>query len=194
VNQLKKERKIKSKDGVEYTLTVFEDIVTLNQGQIEYIERRIEKLESSHIESSKGIPINDVTFEQSIKVTELISQILGEFESIEEIIESEIIDTTLHAQTDRISNTEICIERDWDPDNVDYEIAECLKRSYKVEQIRLRFHPQTKKSWTRFGFTIRGYKGGRGVYNDAKLVIHFDEDPVEKDKSIVIITILTPDA
>lgn len=193
MNPLEKVKKIKSKDGVEYQLTVFEDVITLNKGQVDLIEEQIKKLESSDIESGKGIPIHVVPDEQSIAVTELIKEILSEFNSIEEIVKSGIIDTTFHAETERIQDAEICIDRDWDPENIDYEIAECLKRSYRVEQIRLRFDPETKESWPNFGFTIRGFKGGDNKYKDAKLVIHFDEDPWEDEKTIMVITILTPD-
>lgn len=193
MNLLKKViSKVKSKDGVEYTLNTFKDVITLTDGQISQIEEKIKKLQSLDVESSKGVSIVNVPDEQNTEVIRLIAGILKEFDSIEEIVLSSVIDTTAHAQKDRLDDVEICFDRMWDQENIDYEIAEAIKRSYRVEQIRVRFDPQTKESWPRFGFTIRGFKGGKGVYDDTKLVIHFDKDPLETSETIMVITILKP--
>lgn len=186
----KKTRIVKSRDNVEYKLTVFEDIVTLNDRQVRLIEKKIKELNSSEVESSKGIPIFNIPFEQSSQVIKVIQEILKEFSTIEEIVKSGIIDSTSHAELERKSDVEICIERDWDPEAIDYEIAESIKRSYSVDQIRIRFDRETKESWPKLGFTILGLKGGKRVYTPAKLVIYFDDDPIENDKTIMVITIL----
>lgn len=185
-------KKILSKDGVEYSLTVFEDVVALNKGQIELIEEEVKKHESSVVEK-KGIAVRAVSPEQNRTVINLISDILKDFSTIEEIVESQIIDTTFHAGFERMNDAEICIDREWNPDNIDFEIAECIQRAFDVEQLRIRFDPESKESWPHFGFTIRGFKGGPGVYdNHGKIVIYFDKDPVEPETTIMVITILKP--
>lgn len=188
---MKKEKNIKSSDGVEFKLTVFEDVVKLNKGQVELIEEEIGKIKSSEVENN-GVPVRAVTEKQSEKILNLISEILKDFSTLEEIVESEIIDHTWHAEHDRISASEICIDRNWNYEKIDYEIAECIKRSYRVEQIRVRFDPHTKESWPTFAFTILGLKGGEGIHNAeiGKIVIYFDEDPLEEGKTIMVITIL----
>jgi len=182
---------VKSKDNIEYQLTVFDDVIALKDGQIHQIKKKISTLKSAEIESGKGIPIFNIPLEQSTQVIGLITEILKEFKTIEEIVESGIIDYTSHAEMDRKSDTEICIARDWNHESIDYEIAEAIKRSYRVEQIRIRFDPKTKKNWPSLGFTILGLKGKDGA--PAKLVIYFENDPVEKNKTIMVVTILKPD-
>ncbi|HDR7368036.1 TPA: hypothetical protein QCX21_005944 [Bacillus toyonensis] len=182
------EKKIKSRDGIEYKLTVFEDVITLNQGQIELIEEAVEGLDSTEVEGSSGIPIRAVSEEQSMKIVRFIEEIVSGL-SIQEIVENEIIDTTFHAQ-ERISDVNICIERDWSIDEIDFEIAECIKRAFRVDQIRVKFDPETKESWPHLGFSIRGLKRGE-QRKEGRLVIHFQTDPL--GSPIMLITILTPD-
>jgi hypothetical protein len=185
---------IKSSDGVEYQLTVFEDIIKLNRGQIELIEEEIQRHSSSEVENNSGIHIRAVTDDQSAEVIDVISSILREYESIQEIVDSEVIDYTFHAAKERIIDPEICIERNWDPNKVEYEIAECLKKAFRVEQIRIRFDPVTKQSWPRFAFTIKGLiEREPKKYDEGKIVVHFAEDPVDKEQTIMVITILKPD-
>lgn len=183
----------KSKDNIAYHLTTAKDVITLNHGQIELLEEKINKLESAAVESAKGVSITVIEKEQSFAIIGFIENLLKDFKTDQEIVDSEIIDFTQHA-TERINDYEICIERDWDYEKVEHEIAECLRRAYNVEQIRIRFDPITKKSYKHFGFTIRGFLNKDGEkYKDAQLVIYFEEDPVDHDQTIMIITILTPD-
>lgn len=181
-------RKFISRDGVEYTLTVQEDIIELQPEQIKSIQDEISKLDSNVIESQRGVSLSLWREEQQQKVLNKISEILKDF-SFEEIVDLELIDTTFHAEDERISDTEICIERDWDPSTIDYEIAECLKRSYSVEQVRFRFNSTTKESWKNFSFTIKGLKGKNN--DSGKIVIYFQDDPIEREKNIMVITILS---
>jgi hypothetical protein len=191
---LKKIKTIQSKDGIEYNLTVFEDIITLNKGQISLIEEQIQSIKSSEVENFIGVPINAVTDKQSAQVIKLISTILEDFSSVDETVKLEVIDITFHVDKDKLNDVEIYIERDWGDENMDYEIAECLKRSFRVEQLRIRFDPKSKDSWPHFGFTVRGFKGGKGIYDQTEqIVIFFNEDPLKKGKTILVITILTPD-
>ncbi|WP_371019031.1 hypothetical protein [Pseudalkalibacillus sp. JSM 102089] len=186
----------RSKDGVEYTLTVSEDVVQLNDGQVELVKEKIEGSEASVVESNSGVPIKVVTDEQSQAVIKLIESIFKDL-SIEEILELELVDFTGHARQDRLSVKEILIERDWDQGNVEHEIVESLKRAFRVEQIRVRFDPETKESWKRFGFRIRGFKGKNrdesDGLDDAQVVINFEKDPEEFEETIMVITILEPD-
>ncbi|MGC8231132.1 hypothetical protein ACP2W0_19320 [Pseudobacillus badius] len=187
----KKKHIFTSKDGVEYELTVVEDIIKLNRGQLELIEEKIQQLNSNDIESPSGIAIKAIETEQVFKITGLITELLSEYSSTQEILDSEIVDFTEHA-TERMNDSEVCINRDWDYEEVEHEIVECLRKSYNVEQIRLRFDPETKESYRHFGFRIRGFKD-KERKRDAQIVIYFDEDPVNEQKTIMIITILEPD-
>jgi hypothetical protein len=187
----KKKQVFTSKDGVEYELTVVEDIITLTRGQIELIEDEIQKLNSDDIESPKGIVIKVIENEQIFKITLLIQELLSEYSSTQDILDSEIVDFTKHA-TKRKNDRQICIERDWDYEEVEHEIVECLKKSYNVEQIRFRFDPETKKSYKHFGFRIRGFKDQENK-QDAQIVVYFDEDPIDQSKTIMVVTILEPD-
>jgi hypothetical protein len=189
---VKRNKTFISKDGVEYTLLVTEDIIKLEQKQIDTLGEQIASMNSDKVESNSGVPLHLWREEQNRKVVDTILEILSPFESIQEILDSEIIDYTGHAKKDRISNVEICIERDWNPDKVEYEIAETLKHSYKAEQVRIRFDPVSKESWPRFGFTITGLKNGE-KREPGKIVIHFAEDPVDTERTIMVITILKPE-
>jgi hypothetical protein len=188
---VKKNKVFTSKDGVEYSLTVFEDIITLEQKQIDALEEQVASMDSTKVESSSGVFLHLWREEQNRKVIDTILEILRPFDSIQEILDSEVIDFTGHAEKDRISDREICIEREWNPEEVEYEIAEALKNSYKAEQVRIRFDPVSKESWPRFAFTITGLKNGDRK-DPGKVVIHFEGDPVEEGRTIMIITILKP--
>jgi hypothetical protein len=181
--------KLKSADGVEYELTVFEDIIELTDDQIEAIKRDVASKQSTQVESDRGIELSLLhRHDQNTKILEAIQKILGD-SSIEEIVDSGVIDTTTHADVDRLSDTEILIKRNWALEDVEYEIAECLKNSYRAERVRIRFNPHTKKSWKHFTFTIWGRKGND---DHGKLVIYFEEDPIDHEKTIMVVTILEP--
>lgn len=185
---MKKRKTFLSRDGVKYTLMVEEDIIKLRQEQIDSLEKEILNMDSHVVESSRGVSLHIYRDEQEQQILAILREILEKF-SIEEIVDFELIDTTFHAEHDRKSNHEICIQRDWNPTNIDYEIAECLKRSYGVEQVRIRFDPITKESWRKFSFTIYGLKNKHN--ETGKLAIYFEDDPIDKDKTVVVITILT---
>jgi len=185
-------RKIKSSDNTEYELCIDEDAVELSSRQVEIIQEMAEEMKSVEIEED-GISLKHVPEEQSRQIIRAIEKVLKEFDSYEEIINSGVFDYTSHA-AERINDTETVIYREWNPQDIDYEIAECLKRAYNVEQIRVRFNGETKKSWPRLGFRIRGSKDDdHGDRHDSQLVFHFDKDPIDQENTIMIITILKPD-
>lgn len=184
---MKKRRTFFSKDGVEYTLMVEEDIIQLHSKQIDSIKKEISNMESCDVESDRGVALYIYRQEQKDQVLTAISEILNGF-SIQEILDFELIDTTFHAEHERKSNDEIIIERKWNPTKIDYEIAECLKRSYEVDQARIRFNPETKDSWEKMSFTVHGLKNKHG--EPGRLVVCFENDPVEQDKTIMLITLL----
>lgn len=187
---MQKLRTIVSSDNVEYSLNVIEDVVALNKGQIELLEEQIQKMTSLEVESEKGVPIHAVTDEQSAQVIRFIEEILGNL-SVPEIIEQELIDKTRHA-IERASNDKLCIERNWNPENIEYEIVESIKRAHRVNQIRVRFDTKTKENWPQFGFKLTGFKNGKDN-DDAQLVIYFEKDPEDMSDVIMVVTILTCD-
>jgi hypothetical protein len=180
--------KFKSKDGVEYTLTVIKDIIRLRPEQILTLKKEISAMNSEDVESSRGISLELWREDQANAVLEAISSIL-KGHSVGDILDLELIDFTFHAQ-ERKSDESISVQRDWDHKRIDYEIAECLKRSYKAEQVRIRFDERTKESFPKFSFTIWGFKNKN--QDPGKLVIYFEDDPVEDSQTIMVVTILTP--
>jgi copper chaperone CopZ len=177
-----------SRDGVEYHLTIVEDIIRLTPEQISKIGEYIKDMLSSQIESEEGVSLHLWRNEQIMAVQKAIESVLGD-RSIETIEELELVDTTSHAKQDRINQREICIDRNWNPDRVEKEIINCLKTCYGVEQVRIRFSSKTKCSWPHFTFRIKGFKNEKR--EEGQLVTYFKEDPLEEEKVIMVVTILT---
>ncbi|CDO05232.1 hypothetical protein BN988_03822 [Oceanobacillus picturae] len=186
---MKTKRKIITKDQVEYTIDVTEKVVQLTDKQFLSLEDSIQRLESEIIEE-KGINLYNIPEEQSQKILNELDRIIGEF-TIDELLEYEIIDFHSHA-LERIGDEKICIDRRWTYENADKEIAECLKRAYSVEQVRLRFNKMTKRSWKQLAFNIKGSIGRGAERRDGNVVINFDEDPLG-DEQVMVITILEPE-
>lgn len=174
-----------SKDGIKYHLTVLEDIIKLEPKQIQAIKKEISEKESQHIEEN-GISLNLYRTHQIIAVMETIKEILQGLE-VEEIHDLQLVTPTEHAEEHRMNDETICLQRNWDPETVMYQIIYCLKEAFNVDQVRIRFDDETKESLPNFAFRVKGFKSDK---DEGRVVIYFKDDLIEMDKTIRVITIL----
>lgn len=174
-----------SRDGHKYILTVMEDIIKLSENQISEIRRLISKRNSIQVESPNGINLRLGNPDQKKQILAAIQGILNNL-SVKEILDLQIVDFTHHGGYERISDEEICIDRDWNYDKADEEVVETLQTSYDVEGVRIRFNASTKQSWNHFAFRVVGIVDG--VPKD--VVIYFEPDPEDASTTIMVVTIL----
>ncbi|GIO35528.1 hypothetical protein J41TS12_03890 [Paenibacillus antibioticophila] len=180
-------RTFTSKDGKKFELTTIENVIQLTEYQLTLLDQKISELTSVEINQS-GISLKVIPT-QAAKVMNIINQILGTF-SIEEILDLHLVDFTGHAKSERIGSQEICIEREWSYEKTEEEIIECLKGNSDVEQVRIRFNREGK-SWKKFAFKVWGYIGVKDKVKEKAVVISFEDDPLESEKTILVITMLS---
>lgn len=176
---------LESKDKVKYHLTVVEDIITLEPEQIEAIKNEIAKSDSCSIEE-RGISLDLYRTHQKQAVMDALSGVLQGLE-VEEIHDLQLVTPTEHAEKDRMDDEVICLQRNWDPERVMYQVIHCLKRAFNVDQVRIRFDDETKESLPNFAFRVKGFKSEK---DEGRVVIYFKDDIIEMDKTIRVITIL----
>lgn len=188
---LKSFKTFTSKDNKAYKFRFYDEVITLDERQINAVERRIKELNSETIDS-EGVALKNIDFDQAAIIIQTIDDILKDFNDYQDIVDSEIIRNTEHS-LERVSDKQIMIDRDWSHEKVTLEIAECLKRSFTVEQIRIKFSSKSNEDFKSFAYTIKGLKNG---YDEAKLVVAIEKDPVEipgeEESIIILITVLTP--